>query len=83
MWEWLDVHLAAVVECAIFSEHRPTVTQLMVKRAIESVGSTVLEVAEDGYHIRLRPGVERRQLAEERTVYIVRFASHQWVWLAG
>lgn len=66
-----DVHLAAIVECEIFRDHRPTVTQLMVKHAIESVGSTVLEQAQDGYHLRLRPEVERKQLDDNCTVYIV------------
>jgi hypothetical protein len=40
----LDIHLAAVIECPYFKDHRPHLSQIIVRRALEAAPSKVLEV---------------------------------------
>lgn len=41
----VDVHLAAVIECPYFKDHRPQLSQIILRRALEAAPSKVLEVA--------------------------------------
>ncbi|KAA8908648.1 hypothetical protein FN846DRAFT_906074 [Sphaerosporella brunnea] len=64
------VHLAAVIECPYLSQHKPTLSQVVVRRALEAAPSEILQKSADGYHLRLTSSVKRSALLESHTVYI-------------
>ncbi|CCX33746.1 Similar to Protein pof8; acc. no. O13795 [Pyronema omphalodes CBS 100304] len=80
--EWLDarrreidgehdyVHLAAVIECPYFKEHRPALSQIIVRRAFEAIPSRVLQISQDGYHIRLSSSTPRIPIEDSHTIYV-------------
>ncbi|KAF8540194.1 hypothetical protein BDD12DRAFT_834179 [Trichophaea hybrida] len=80
--QWLDerrrevdgrndyIHLAAVIECPYFKDHRPQLSQIIVRRALEGVPSEVLEISADCYHIRLSSDTPRTPLPDANTIYV-------------